>query len=109
MSVKIRLRRMGATKRPSYRVVVADSHAPRGGAFVETIGNYDPLTEPATLNVKEDRIHYWLEHGAEPTEAVMRILKQAHLSEKFPQLKNFEKEHAKPEKGAEKGTEETEE
>lgn len=91
MPVKIRLRRMGAKKQPSYRVVVADSRSPRGGAFIETVGHYNPLTEPATINVKEDRIKYWMEHGAQPTESVVKLLKRINLDEKVPELKAYEK------------------
>jgi small subunit ribosomal protein S16 len=75
--VKIRLRRVGATKRPMYRIVAADSHAPRDGRFLENLGYYHPLTEPATIVVKRDRVDHWISHGAQPTEVVDRILKQA--------------------------------
>lgn len=75
--VKIRLRRVGATKRPMYRIVAADSHAPRDGRFIENLGYYHPLTEPATIVVKQDRVEHWLRHGAQPTEVVERILKRA--------------------------------
>ncbi|MBI2954925.1 MAG: 30S ribosomal protein S16 [Chloroflexi bacterium] len=91
MPVKIRLRRMGATKQPSYRLVVADSRAPRDGAFIETIGHYNPLTKPATIKVDEERVRYWIEHGAQPTESVVRILKRISLDEKLPKLKDYEK------------------
>ncbi|HHX45583.1 MAG TPA: 30S ribosomal protein S16 [Chloroflexi bacterium] len=72
--VRIRLARVGAKKQPSYRVVVADQRSPRDGRFIEIIGHYNPRTEPATMVVKEDRALYWLEKGAQPTEAVARIL-----------------------------------
>lgn len=72
--VKIRLRRVGATKRPMYRIVAADSRAPRDGRFLETLGHYNPLTEPATVVVKEERVRYWVEHGAQPTDVVVRLL-----------------------------------
>ncbi|MBN1484425.1 MAG: 30S ribosomal protein S16 [Chloroflexia bacterium] len=74
--VKIRLRRMGAKKQPSYRIVAADSRAPRDGRFLEILGNYNPRTEPATIVIKEERVRHWLSHGAQPTEAVARLLKQ---------------------------------
>src|SRR5512143_3763474 len=77
MSVKIRLRRVGATKRPSYRLVVADSHSPRDGRFVETVGHYNPLTEPAEIVVKVERIQHWLKQGAQPTEAVAKLLRRS--------------------------------
>jgi len=74
--VKIRLRRVGATKRPSYRIVAADSRSPRDGRFLEILGHYNPLTDPATVVVKEDRVRYWVEHGAQPTEVVARLIAQ---------------------------------
>lgn len=76
MSVKIRLRRVGATKRPSYRLVVADSHAPRDGRFIETVGHYNPLTEPAEVVVKAERVQHWLKQGAQPTEAAAKLLRK---------------------------------
>ena len=74
MPVKIRLRRMGAKKRPMYRVVVADSRSPRDGRFIETVGLYNPLTDPPTTRVDADKVRVWLTRGAQPTEAVERIL-----------------------------------
>lgn len=74
--VKIRLRRAGAPKQPSYRIVAADSRAPRDGRFLEILGHYNPRTDPVTIVVKEDRVRYWLSQGAQPTEAVVRLLKQ---------------------------------
>lgn len=91
MPVKIRLRRMGAKKQPSYRVVVADSRSPRGGGFIETVGHYNPLTQPATIKVDEDRIRYWIEQGAQPTESVVKILRRISLTDKVPKLKEYEK------------------
>ena len=73
--VKIRLRRVGAKKQPRYRIVVADSHAPRDGRFIENIGFYNPRTEPATIEYKEERALYWLSVGAQPTEAVARMFR----------------------------------
>jgi len=72
--VKIRLRRTGAKKAPSYRIVAAESRFARDGRFIETLGYYNPLTEPATVVVKEDRVQYWMEHGAQPTDVVARLL-----------------------------------
>ena len=72
--LKIRLRRTGAKKQPSYRVVVAESTSPRDGTFLEILGHYNPLTEPTTLVIKEDRVKDWLERGAQPTERVQRLL-----------------------------------
>ena len=81
--VKIRLRRMGAKNRPSYRVVVTDSRAPRDGAYIEKIGLYDPLTEPETVVIEEEKALNWLRHGAQPTEAVARLLSKLGITEKF--------------------------
>jgi len=75
--VKIRLRRMGAKKNPYYRIVVADSLAPRDGRCIEEIGSYDPLTEPITLKVDSERAQYWIKNGAQPTETVKALLKKA--------------------------------
>ncbi len=72
--VKIRLRRVGAKKQPHYRIVVADSKAPRDGKFIETIGHYNPRTEPVTMEVDTERALYWLGVGAQPSEAVKRML-----------------------------------
>jgi len=74
--VKIRLRRVGAKRQPSYRIVVASSTSPRDGRFLEVIGHYNPRTEPETVVVDVERSRYWLGHGAQPTEAVMRLLKK---------------------------------
>ncbi|MDR0951975.1 MAG: 30S ribosomal protein S16 [Oscillospiraceae bacterium] len=74
--VKIRLRRMGAKKNPYYRIVVADSRSPRDGRFIEEIGAYDPLTNPATVTVNSERAKYWLSQGAQPTETVRALLKK---------------------------------
>ncbi|MCX7912411.1 MAG: 30S ribosomal protein S16 [Dehalococcoidales bacterium] len=85
--LKIRLRRVGARKQPAYRVVVADSRSPRDGAFVETIGHYDPKTNPETVLVEEERALYWLRQGAQPTETVARLLRKAGILEKFRPVK----------------------
>ena len=75
--VKIRLRRMGAKKAPYYRIVVADSHSPRDGRFIEEIGLYDPVTEPATIKIDMERAKYWIANGAQPTDTVRGLLKKA--------------------------------
>lgn len=75
--LKIRLRRMGAKKSPYYRFVVADSRAPRGGAFVEEIGYYNPLTTPVELKVDNDKAATWIKNGAQPTETVRALLKKS--------------------------------
>lgn len=75
--LKIRLRRMGAKKQPFYRIVIADSRAPRDGAFVEEIGYYNPTTEPAELRVDAERAKTWMKNGAQPTDTVRGLLKKA--------------------------------
>ena len=77
MSVKIRLKRMGMKKKPFYRVVVADINCPRDGRFIEEIGTYDPLTEPATIKIDMERAKYWISNGAQPTDTVRGLLKKA--------------------------------
>ena len=76
MAVKIRLRRMGATKAPFYRVVVADSRSPRDGRFIEEIGYYNPLTTPADVKIDADKAKTWIANGAQPTETVRALLKK---------------------------------
>lgn len=77
--VRIRLRRMGAKKKPFYRIVVADKRSPRDGRFIETIGTYNPLTNPETVEIKLDRAAHWLSKGAQPSDAVARLLRTAGL------------------------------
>ncbi|RIK46780.1 MAG: 30S ribosomal protein S16 [Chloroflexi bacterium] len=72
--LKLRLRRMGAKRQPSYRIVVAESRSPRDGRFLETVGIYNPKTEPMTLRVDTERAKYWLDHGAQPTDTVRALL-----------------------------------
>jgi len=79
--LRIRLRRVGKKKQPSYRLVVADSRAPRDGAFVETIGTYNPLTDPATITVDEEKARAWLAKGAVPSERAVRILASKGIGE----------------------------
>jgi len=81
--VKIRLRRTGKKKKPSYRVVIADSRSPRDGAFIENIGHYNPLTEPPTIVIDEEKALKWLKQGAQPTETVVRLLNTLGIMEKF--------------------------
>ena len=80
MAIKIRLARMGRKKKPFYRIVVADSRAPRDGKFIEIVGNYDPKIDPPAVNIKEDRIVEWLSKGAEATETVSHLLKKKGVS-----------------------------
>lgn len=75
--VKLRLRRMGAKKRPSYRIVAADSRSPRDGDFIESVGFYDPIPDPATINVNVERARHWLSVGAQPTDTVRSLLRKA--------------------------------
>ena len=77
MAVKIRLRRMGAKKAPFYRVVVADSRYPRDGRFIEEIGTYNPMTNPAEVKIDADKAKTWLKNGAQPTDTVRGLLKNA--------------------------------
>ncbi|MDD6565050.1 MAG: 30S ribosomal protein S16 [Clostridiales bacterium] len=79
MAVKIRLRRMGAKKAPFYRVIVADSRSPRNGRFIEEIGTYDPLTDPATINIDADAAKKWISNGAQPTDTVKALLKKSNI------------------------------
>ena len=88
--VKIRLRRIGAKKQPSYRVVVADSRSPRDGRFIEVVGFYNPRTEPETVTIQEDRALHWLSVGAQPTEAVNRLLKKQGTLGRYERLKQGE-------------------
>lgn len=76
MAVKLRLTRKGTKKKPFYRIVVADVEAPRDGKFLEAVGTYDPMQDPAVINLKQDRIQYWLGQGATPTTTVKSILKK---------------------------------
>jgi small subunit ribosomal protein S16 len=85
--VKIRLRRVGAKNRPSYRVVVTDSRAPRDGAFISIIGHYNPLTEPETVVIDEEEALKWLRQGAQPTATANRLLLKAGIIEKFKTIK----------------------
>jgi small subunit ribosomal protein S16 len=85
--VKIRLRRMGAPKKPSYRIVVADSRSPRNGAFISTIGHYDPLTNPETVKIDEEIALSWLMKGAQPTVTVARLLTKAGIMDKLKATK----------------------
>ncbi|MBI9070429.1 MAG: 30S ribosomal protein S16 [Melioribacteraceae bacterium] len=79
MAVKLRLRRMGKKRQPIYKVVAADTRSPRDGKFIEEIGLYNPKTEPATINLKEDRASYWLGVGAQPTDTVKNLLSKAGI------------------------------
>ena len=79
MAVKIRLRRMGAKKAPFYRVVVADSRYPRDGRFIEEIGTYNPMTEPAQIKIDAELAKKWIANGAQPTDTVKSLIKKADI------------------------------
>ena len=87
MAVKIRLTRMGATKRPSYRIVATDSRSPRDGKYLEQIGFYNPLTNPAEIKVNEEVALKWLSVGAQPTDTVKTLLTNAGVMKKFQDTK----------------------
>ena len=87
MAVKIRLRRMGAKKRPFYRLVAADSRSPRDGRFIEKLGTYNPLTNPATIDVEEEATLNWLSKGAQPTDTVKNLFTRAGINKKFADSK----------------------
>ena len=80
MAVKLRLRRMGKKKQPIYKVVAADTRSPRDGKFIEALGLYNPLTDPHTIEIKEDRVLYWLDNGAQPTNTVKSLLRQQGIT-----------------------------
>ena len=85
--LRIRLRRVGMKKQPSYRVVIAESTAPRDGKFVEVVGFYNPRTQPETIEVKEERVLHWLKVGAQPSESTARLLKKIGTLDRFARLK----------------------
>ena len=76
MAVKIRLARHGAKKRPFYRIVVADSESPRDGRYLENVGTYNPLVDPVEVSLKKERIKYWIDQGAKPSDTVRSLLKK---------------------------------
>ena len=87
MSVKIRMRRMGSKRKPFYRIVVADSRMPRDGRFIETVGTYNPLTDPETVTLKEEKVMNWLNNGAQPSDTVRNILSRNGVMKKFHEAK----------------------
>jgi len=97
MAVKIRLTRMGDKKSPFYRIIVADSRAPRDGRFIDQVGTYNPLTQPAQINLDQEKIKQWLANGAQPTDTVKGILTQNGVAEfkKAPAKKNAVKKKDK--------------
>jgi small subunit ribosomal protein S16 len=87
LAVKLRLRRMGKKRQPIYKVVAADSRSPRDGKFIEAIGLYNPLTDPHTIEINEDRALYWLNAGAQPTDTVKSLLRQKGITLKRELIK----------------------
>ena len=83
MAVTIRLARFGVKKRPSYRIVVADSRAPRDGKFIEKIGTYDPNQDPAVVHIEEEKAIKWITKGAQPTQTVKKLLKESGVLKKM--------------------------
>ena len=92
MAVKLRLRRMGAKKRPFYRIVAADSRAPRDGRFIEEIGYYNPIETPAVIKIDEEKAQKWLSDGAIPTDTVRDLLSRQGIMKKFHESKMTKKE-----------------
>jgi len=88
MSVKIRLKRLGAKKSPFYRIVVADSRAPRDGRSIEEIGYYNPLTEPVTVKIDEEKALDWMSKGAKPSDTVRKLFSDQDIMKKFHDAKN---------------------
>lgn len=88
--VRIRLRRTGLKGQPSYRLVVADKESPRDGRFLEIVGYYNPRTQPATIEIKEDRVFDWMSKGAQPTESVAQLFKTVGTDERFERFKKGE-------------------
>lgn len=91
MAVKLRLKRIGAKKRPFYRIVAADSRSPRDGRFIEVVGTYNPITEPAEIKVNEELALKWLQNGAIPTDTVRDLLRKQGVMEKFHNIRMTKK------------------
>ena len=87
MAVKIRLKRMGSKKKPFYRIVVADSRSPRDGRFIETVGTYNPLKNPAEVVLKEEDVLNWLQKGAQPSDTIRNILSKEGIMQKHHEAK----------------------
>lgn len=93
MAVKLRLRRMGAKKRPFYRVIAADSRSPRDGKFIEEVGYYDPTKVPAEIKIDEEIALKWLGQGAQPTDTVRSLFSKAGIMKKFHETKTTKKDN----------------
>ena len=100
MPLRIRLRRVGKKKQPQYRIVVADSRAPRDGAFIETIGTYNPLTDPATITVNEEKARAWIAKGALPSDRTLKILASQGIGEPPTYTPKAKKEKPAPDDAA---------
>jgi small subunit ribosomal protein S16 len=83
MSVKMRLTRLGAPRKPTYRLVVADSRIPRDAAYLESVGSYDPRTNPATVKINEERALYWLNQGVQPTDTARELLARQGIWQRY--------------------------
>jgi small subunit ribosomal protein S16 len=92
MAVKIRLKRTGMKKAPSYRVVVADARSPRDGRIIENIGWYNPRVEPSAINIDEEKALRWLKNGAQPSESVVSLLKRTGILDRFEQSRSTTQE-----------------
>ena len=92
MAVKLRLKRMGAKKQPFYRIVAADSRSPRDGSFIEVVGTYNPISEPAEIKVNEELAIKWLKNGAQPTDTVRNLLSKQGIMKKYHEQKMVSKE-----------------
>ncbi len=88
MAVKIRLKRMGSKKKPFYRIVVADSRAPRDGRIIEQVGTYNPVSDPKQVNIDEELALKWLQDGAQPSDTVRNLLSEEGILKKFHESKN---------------------
>ncbi|UJF14924.1 30S ribosomal protein S16 [Jeotgalibaca sp. MA1X17-3] len=88
MAVKIRLKRMGSKRNPFYRIVVADSRAPRDGRFIEKVGTYNPVVKPAEVKLDEELIMKWLANGAQPSDTVRNLLSQEGIMQKYHESKS---------------------
>lgn len=88
MAVKIRLKRVGAKKAPFYRIVVADSRSPRDGRFIEEVGTYNPVTQPAKVEINEESVLQWMQNGAKPSDTVRNLFSKQGIMEKFHNAKN---------------------
>jgi len=90
LAVRIRLRRLGTKKRPTYRFVAVDSRMPRDGRFIEVLGHYKPIEKPARIKIEEERMAYWLDKGAQPSDTVASLMKQIGFMKKYEMLKKGE-------------------